>query len=584
MASFPRMRTPGQCGKLKGWRFLPRTQVVNPSQLAWTLSVRARIAFLSAFALVSASFAGASADARIAAHGAPAAPATVPGDPLFVVSGRGYGHGVGMSQFGAYGMANAGYAYDKILAYYYPGTQLGRTTKASVRVLLEEGRKAVTISSAVPYSVVDATGTAYRIPAGPLILRTDLTLPDPAGPIPATGPLVVRPGKGAPLALDGRAYRGKLEVAVQGAFLRVVDVVGLELYLQGVVPGEMPQAWPSAALQAQAVAARSYALANLVKNKLYDLYADQRSQVYLGVAGEKLRTSAAVSATAGRIVTYGGKVASTLYFSSSGGKTASAQDVFGIAIPYLVSRPDPWDSASPYHTWGPILFGSRTLQSKLGVKDHILDAVGVPTASGRLRALSLTTATGQTTIPSALLRTGLGLRSTWVTIGVLRLDRPTAPVVYGSAVHLTGIARGLVAPTLTSSANGVAWTRAAAVQPDATGALDVLVRPVKTMRYRIETKGANSAALLVGVSPRVRISVPAEPGALAGTVKPRLTGATAIVERLGPTGWAQVGRAPVDATGAFHVSLTLTPGSYRARVPATGGFSEGTTPVLEVKG
>src|SRR5262249_1789532 len=136
-----------------------------------------------------------------------------------------------------------------------------------------------------------------------------------------------------------------LQVVVQGGFLRVVDLVGLELYLQGVVPGEMPQAWPSAALEAQAVAARSYALANLVKSKPSDLDADQRSQVCLGVSAEKARTSAAVSATAGQIVTYGGKVASTLYFSSSGGKTASSQDVFGIAVPYLVSRPDPWDTS-----------------------------------------------------------------------------------------------------------------------------------------------------------------------------------------------------------------------------------------------
>jgi stage II sporulation protein D len=547
--------------------------------------VRPRIALLSALVLLCASLAGLSTDARAVPAGARAAPATALGEPLFVVSGRGYGHGVGMSQFGAYGMANAGYSYDKILAYYYTGTALGRTTRASVRVLLEEGKKAVTISSSAPYTVVDATGTTYRVPAGPLILRTDLTLPDPAGPIPAIGPLVVRPGKAAPLSLDGRAYRGKLEVSVQSAFLRVVDVVGLELYLDGVVPGEMPQTWPSAALEAQAVAARSYALANLVKNKPFDLYADQRSQVYLGVAGEKPRTSAAVSATAGRIVTYGGKVASTLYFSSSGGKTASAQDVFGIAVPYLVSRPDPWDSSSPYHTWGPLLFGARTLQAKLGVKTRILDAVGVSTPSGRLRSLSVTTATGPTTVPSVLLRTGLGLRSTWVTIGVLRLDRPTAPVVYGAGVHLTGIARGLASPALSSSANGIAWTRVASVQPTDSGALDVLARPVKTTRYRIDAKGASSPALLVRVAPRVRMSVPAEPDALAGTVKPRVPGETAIVERLGPGGgWAQVGRSPVETTGTFRVSLSLTPGSYRARVPATGGFAEGTTPVLEVKG
>ena len=96
-------------------------------------------------------------------------------------------------------------------------------------------------------------------------------------------------------------------------------------------------------------------------------------------------------------------------------------------------------------------------------------------------------------------------------------------------------------------------------------------------------KGASSPALLVLVAPRVRMSIPAEPQELSGTVRPRLTGATAIVERLGASGWVQIAQAVVDGTGAFRASLSLTPGSYRARIPATGGFAEGTTPVLEVK-
>ena len=156
-------------------------------------------------------------------------------------------------------------------------------------------------------------------------------------------PLTVRPAKNAFLALDGKQYRGRLDVAAQGGFLRVVNGVGLESYLQGVVPGEVPSAWPAETLKAQAVAARSYALANLVKGKMFDLYADVRSQVYGGVASEKPSTSKAVVATAGEVVLYAGKVATTLYFSTSGGKTASALDVFGQNIPYLVSWPDPWD-------------------------------------------------------------------------------------------------------------------------------------------------------------------------------------------------------------------------------------------------
>ena len=150
-----------------------------------------------------------------------------------------------------------------------------------------------------------------------------------------------------------------------------MNVVALESYLQGVVPGEVPSSWPAEALKAQAVAARSYALANLVKGKPFDLYADVRSQVYGGVASEKPSTSKAVAATAGEVVLYGGKVATTFYFSTSGGKTASAADVFGQSIPYLVSRPDPWDKASPYHRWGPVLLGARTVQSKLGVDARV---------------------------------------------------------------------------------------------------------------------------------------------------------------------------------------------------------------------
>ena len=185
-------------------------------------------------------------------------------------------------------------------------------------------------------------------------------------PTQANAPLVIRPGKKAVLALDGKPYRGKLELVPQGAFLRVVNVVPLENYLQGVVAGEVPFSWPAEVLKAQAVAARSYALANLVKGKPFDLYSDVRSQVYLGVSGEKSSTTKAVTDTAGEVVLYGGKVATTYYFSTSGGKTASAADVFGFEVPYLQSRPDPWDKASPYHRWGPVVLGARTVQAKLG--------------------------------------------------------------------------------------------------------------------------------------------------------------------------------------------------------------------------
>lgn len=514
----------------------------------------------------------------------PAPPAAIPGEALFVVSGKGYGHGVGMSQYGAYGMAKAGDTYDEILRHYYTGVELGPAPTTEVRVLLAEGRRAVTLASTAPFTIRDATGEIYRLPAGPLTLRTNLELPTSEGTAVAVSPLVVRPAKATPLSLDGRLYRGRLQVTAQGAFLQVVNFAGLESYLQGVVAGEMPHSWPLDALRAQAVAARSYALANLVKGKPFDLYADVRSQVYLGVAGEKPRTTEAVLSTAGEVVLYGGRVASTLYFSTSGGKTASAADVFGVSVPYLVSRPDPWDKLSPYHRWGPVLLGARTVQAKLGVGARVLDATGIATPSGRLRTLAVQTTTGSEAVPASLVRTALGLRSTWLTIGVLRLDRPSGSLVFGSSVRLSGISRGVASPVLASSADGAVWVQAGTLTREVDGSVSVTVKPVRTTRYRIEVEGATSPALLVQVIPRLQLLQPAEPDVLTGTVRPKLAGAAVSVERKTGSSWVAVGQATVDDTGAFRVELTLAPGSYRARVSATGGLAAGVSPTLVVTG
>lgn len=509
-------------------------------------------------------------------------PAAAPGEALFVVSGRGWGHGVGMSQYGAYGMAKAGYEHEEILAHYYYGTDVGRTGTKQVGVLLAEGRRAVTLSSPVPFTVVDGNGEKHRLEAGALPLKRGLVLRTETGRVRAVSPLTVRPGKASPLAFDGRLYRGQLEVAVEKGFLRVVNALPLETYLQGVVAGEVPHTWPSEALRAQAIAARSYALATKVEGKPFDLYSDVRSQVYLGVAGEKPRTTEAVRATAGDVVLYGGQVATTYYFSTSGGRTASAADVFGFSVPYLVSRPDPWDSASPYHRWGPVLLGARTVQSKLGVDARVLDASGVPTPSGHVRSLRLETTEGVTSVPGALLRTALGLRSTWITLGVLRLDQPRGTVVFGSELRLSGIARGLPSPVLSASPDGESWTTVGRLSRGAGGVASLEVSPTRTTRYRIEVEGAVSPAILVQVAPRVQLQAPTEPKALTGSVRPRLQGAGVTIERRRGTAWEEVGTTKVDASGAFRAGLAVVPGSYRARVPKTGSWAEGVTPVLVV--
>jgi stage II sporulation protein D len=508
-------------------------------------------------------------------------PEPTPGEALFVVSGRGWGHGVGMSQWGAYGMAREGHDHEEILAHYYYGTEVGRAGTKQVRVLLAEGRRAVTLSSPVPFSVVDGDGETYRLPAGALPLKPGLVVRTGTGRVRATAPLTVRPGK-APLSFDGRLYRGQVEVAVEKRFLRVVNVLPLETYLQGVVAGEVPHTWPTEALRAQAVAARSYALATKVEGKPFDLYSDVRSQVYLGVAGEKPTTTDAVRATAGDVVLYGGRIATTYYFSSSGGRTASAADVFGFSVPYLVSRPDPWDRASPNHRWGPVLLGARTVQSKLDLDARVLDAATVPTPSGHVRSLRLVTTEGVTSAPGSLVRTALGLRSTWITVGVLRLDQPRSTAVFGSALRLSGIARGLASPTLAASADRQGWTSLGRLARAANGAVSLEVSPTRTTRYRIEVEGAGSPAVLVQVAPRVQLRDSGEPKALDGTVRPRLQGARVTVERRVGSAWDGVGATTVGADGAFRAVLNVVPGSYRARVARTGTWAEGVTPILVV--
>jgi len=123
----------------------------------------------------------------------------------------------------------------------------------------------------------------------------------------------------APLTLNGRPYRGNLVVRRSGKTISVINALELDEYVRGVVPSESPWHWPLAELEAQAVAARSYALAELKPDAHYDLVPDTRNQVYGGLAAEHSKSNWAVGLTEGQILTFNGEVARTYYSSSSGG-------------------------------------------------------------------------------------------------------------------------------------------------------------------------------------------------------------------------------------------------------------------------
>src|SRR5207253_5391338 len=131
-----------------------------------------------------------------------------------------------------------------------------------------------------------------------------------------------------------------------------VKSIALETYVRGVVGAEMPASWPLAALEAQAVASRTYALTSHAGGSRFDVYADTRSQMYKGVAAQTPQTDAAVAATAGQVITYAGQPVISYFFASSGGRTEDVQNAFpgSLPAPWLRGVADPYDRG-PLHSW-----------------------------------------------------------------------------------------------------------------------------------------------------------------------------------------------------------------------------------------
>lgn len=141
------------------------------------------------------------------------------------------------------------------------------------------------------------------------------------------------------VSTKGKWYRGNLVIKQNDDGLLIVNDVGIEDYLLGVVPAEMPASWEIEALKAQAVAARSYALANLGKRSFFgfDLKDTAEDQVYNGASAEKERATRAVVETKGKVLVYRGKIISACYCASAGGKTRLGSEVWNKELPYVHS-------------------------------------------------------------------------------------------------------------------------------------------------------------------------------------------------------------------------------------------------------
>jgi stage II sporulation protein D len=355
-----------------------------------------------------------------AVHIAPApTPPTASG--RLVITGGGDGHGIGMSQYGAEGYALHGFSDAQILAHYYQGTALGHTDPGQlVRVLLADGHASFSGATAAGTIALSATETYTVTLVGP-----GLAITAPSGRVVATvpGPLTVT-GPG-PLASAGGLYRGSLVFSADGdGGVRTVNAVGLDDYVRGVVAAEVPSSWAPAALEAQAIAARTYAITTSVDGQGFNLYDDTRSQMYGGVNAETATSNAAVTATAGQVVTYDGAPAVTYFFSSSGGDTESIQNVWtgSAPEPWLRGVPDPYDGAAdnPYHSWR-LTFTLAAATAKLhGLVDGTLERIVVTRrgVSPRVITAQVVGSQGTTTVTGSQLAAAFGLLSTDMSFSV----------------------------------------------------------------------------------------------------------------------------------------------------------------------
>jgi stage II sporulation protein D len=364
--------------------------------------------------------------------------------------GSGFGHGLGMSQWGAYGLARLGWQAPRILAHFYSGTRVGawKTPPATLRIGLVQAQSSVRLEARegdVQIRVGDQNGKVVTtVPGGQTwrvrVVNNRYRIVDASGQTvtnagnPSTPIFAVYRPAGARLRVPeaGHTYnRGWIEFGLyncaNGCSMRLVLEVDAEEYLYGL--SEVPSSWPPAALRAQAIAARTYAFTKAAASQhrpVCDcaLYASTMDQVYAGwdkeggLAGD--RWVAAVDATNGKVVRSGGTTIQAFYMSSSGGFTENNENIWGgTPIGYLRGVCDPGDytTANPSATWE-VGLNAGTITKSLSLGIGVVTGFGPVQRgiSGRILNVTVRGVNGTATISGNTLRSALGLRDNRVWI------------------------------------------------------------------------------------------------------------------------------------------------------------------------
>ncbi|HEV3158113.1 MAG TPA: SpoIID/LytB domain-containing protein [Candidatus Baltobacteraceae bacterium] len=222
-----------------------------------------------------------------------------------------------------------------------------------------------------------------------------------------------RPSQDQTFSFNGRRYRGNFSVVDLGSGRQgLIATMPIEAYLYGVVSMEMPASWPTAALQAQAIVARSYATARIRPDHPYDVTSTVSAQVHGGIDDETESANRAIDATAGALLMHGGKIVDGVYSSCCGGHTADAADVWNLAVPYLIAQVDPNCIAAPNYRWSSN-FSRETLMRALAAQLTSIGSLHAAhlndlDASGRPRLISFDGETGSITVPAPTFRSELG--------------------------------------------------------------------------------------------------------------------------------------------------------------------------------
>lgn len=386
-----------------------------------------------------------------------------PADGVFDLVGHGYGHGIGMSQWGAREAGERGATEPEITAFYYPGTTRATATSTSpIRVLLtrDTGSDAIVRPESglrVTYRAEGAGSTSLRLPTAVdgctarwwrvLNPGSDLAIQglcgetwktwrsassvDGSQPVTFSSPDgMLDVARRLSSGFERKAYRGNIEVRRTGSAVRVINVVPLEDYLRAVVPSEMPSSWPAQALRAQAVAARSYAMREAQdRSGSFNVYDTTQSQVYPGARlydsawrttrnYETSRTDAAIAATSGVYRRHADRPALTMFSSSNGGVTATA------SLPYLRAQSDPWDAAATTNSrlnWTDSISATALQNAYPSIgrlaRIRVLEREGIGDWGGRVLSLRLEGDRGSVTVSGDLrIRSALGTSSSYLTV------------------------------------------------------------------------------------------------------------------------------------------------------------------------